>query len=215
MRLDQLEKKHGPISVVEPKPTKPEPAEEKAVRRINWALAFATYQSGADLEDVARICDIPLNVVMRTAEEQEWAKLRTVATVNPGLPDATKEKLKAIEAHRAEQFATARRLARDLNKIIDDLLAGNLVKVKVIQSKGFVQKVEVPLDIQDRVALVNYANGVASMGYKALGDNVEHAAKDGGAAQVAASNQPAITIILPDVIAKPRELRSARPAIDV
>lgn len=107
-----------------------------------------------------------------------------------------------IHANRQRNLAIALELQADLAELVTKLRDGTLTFSKAT-STGLV--VEMEPNLKDRVDLAAYAQRVADLGYRALGDAAAGGGEGGGVLPVGAAS---ITIVLPAQVAAPRPDRS-------
>ena len=136
------------------------------------------------------------------------------------LSDDAKEQALAVKENRKKHLRMARLHYEELHEVDKELRYGTLTTEKVFNNKGMIVRAEMKPSIADRVNLAGYAQTIANISYRALGDvaATDKASDPGRDGHVQA---PAITIILPGVIAEPRQDRQLKtvssdsPVIDV
>lgn len=205
----------------------------------NLPAAFVGYVAGGTFEELSALYSIPIEHLKLKAKEQGWAIL--ASKVAPGgpmpvmmtggaegmalVPAQQKDiegKLARIEANREKVLGAVRQLQDDLLEQVAALREGRMVKRVRWCHRGVVTEIEAPIDLEDRNALVAYAQKVADLSYRALGDFGAAGERGGGGGGHGPGSPipdaPSITIILPQVISRPREDRpnpQSGPTIDV
>lgn len=189
--------------------------------KYNWPAVFVAYCNGCPLEELAQVYGIELITLRAYEMNQGWAKLRAsipqaqeTALMKPG--DAAR-KLKLIEENRLQNLGIWVELRDHLLTVVRDLKDGKLKIERLFHNKGMIVRDETDPTTGDMVNIAAYAKTIAEGTYRALGDfQAQEKAGQDASAGAAASGVPAITIILPGVIAAPREQRAARgQVIDV
>lgn len=173
--------------------------------------AFVEYAKGTELEHISHAFAIPITTLRHWALQDRWAKLAPQFNAlerrgPPAQPEAERAQAR-IKENRERVFRTARKLQEDLAKTVDSLLAGHL-KIKRVFANG--SSAETEPGLRDRQDLALYAKHVAELSYRALGD-IESTR---GAAEGGNSQAGQITIILPGVVAAPREKRAQVVDVD-
>lgn len=184
----------------------------------NWTAAFVAFCNAVPLEEISAVFSIPVDTLENKIRTESWQKLRTklppseaLVPVNsesrlPAVPDDREAKLAALQENRNKNLAVFSALRDDLVELVTRLRDSTLQVERQWHNRGLVTRAMVDLSISDRVNLAVYAKTVAEGTYRALGDfaAAEKAGQDAVVGQAAA---PAITIILPGVIAAPRKDR--------
>lgn len=181
---------------------------ERGPNRHNWSAAFLEYLNGSSFADISSLLCIPLHRITRRARDERWAKLVTKLTPpaldSPG--DDREKTIERIQQNRERNFASAQKLQADVVEQVDKLREGSLI-VKRQTATG--QTIELPAGLKERVDLANYARTVAELSYRALGDGLP-----GHGTGAITNEHGAITVIIPDVIAAPRDERGFQPNLN-
>lgn len=178
----------------------------------DFTTAKEQFDRGDSLRKIAQDLKIPLRELTRYADANLWKpteqteSLVTTTTQlvpSPVEPENTEDRKAKIAANRARNLALLENLQKDLSTLSEQLASGKLIVSRVTPA-GIVVKGEATL--KDRVDLINYAEKIQDLTYRALGD-VESAKPDTARDK---SGQPngAITLILPQIIARPRGERT-------
>lgn len=183
---------------------------------LNWPAAFTAYCHGVPHEEICQVYGMTLQNLIERVHMENWAKLRASLPIGEALPGSALErrpsagqaKLTVLLENRQTNLAIWAKLRDDLLDVVDRLRSGKLKLERQWHSKGVVTRANVDPSIIDRVALATYARTVSEGTYRALGDFTaqEKVSSDATTASTAAS-APTITIILPGVIAAPRDQR--------
>jgi hypothetical protein len=191
--------------------------------RYNYAAAFVAFTNGTPIEEVALVFDIPLETLQLRCREERWRELseelplvtRALTAGDPGTPalartdPRTNAKLTLMSRNRDENFGIACALREDLKSLVAKLTSEEGLTVeKHFHNRGAVITHHAPLSIADRVNLATYARTIADLTYAALGDKTATQGKPEDGIAGSAGATPGITIILPGVIAEPREKRA-------
>ena len=200
-----------------------------------WQAAFVAYCNGSPIDEIAQVFDIPLDKVHRHMAAEGWAGLRarlplvtlqqtttdgqmvkegegTECMGRRGTPQAlvpaVAAKLELIQQNRDANLAVFVQLREHLVENVRGLRDGTLKIERLFHFKGSVVEHASTPGPGDWVNIAAYARTIAEGTYRALGDfqSQEKAGQD-AAAGASAPSGPAITIILPNVIASPREER--------
>jgi hypothetical protein len=189
----------------------------------SWQAAFVAFCNGVPAEEIGQVYAIPAETLKQRMARENWNMLRgkmplatlsdnplALAQRSPGLPAELEAKFKLIEENRLENLKVFTTLRDDLIEILAKLRKGDLKLEKQFHNRGSVVRADVDPGIVDRVNLATYAQTIANGTYRALGDfqGQEKVGQD-AAAGTAAPSGPAITIILPGVVAVPRNQRGA------
>jgi len=176
----------------------------------DFTTAKEQFDRGDSLRKISQDLKIPLRELTRHADANLWKQQKTednslapVESLAPS-PVETEDRKAKIAANRARNLALLENLQKDLGQLAEQLASGKLIVSRVTPA-GIVVKGEATL--KDRVDLINYAEKIQDLTYRALGD-VESAKPDTARDK---SGQPngAITLILPQIIARPRGERTA------
>jgi hypothetical protein len=187
----------------------------------NWAGAFTSFCQGAPFEEIAQIFEIELTTLTDHAQRERWVALRatlplgTAPAVDKEMTSVTQIKLAAIQANRDANLKAWAKLRDDAIDIIDRLRAGKLKVQKQWHNRGLVTEAEAEVSLADRVNLATYLRTVSEGTYRALGDMSAQEKPGQDQPGGSAPNAPAITIILPMVIAAPRDQREKDTVIDL
>ena len=188
--------------------------------KIRWQAAFTAFCNGTPEEEIAQIFQIPLNRLKVKILDEGWRTLRTklpLATLPnrepvSTLPAEVSAKLEVIEDNRKANLAAFSKLRDHLLEVVTALKDGRLKLEKQFNFKGNIVRAEVNPGPSDWVNIATYAQTIAQGTYRALGDfqGQEKPGQDALAGQATMPQAPAITIILPGVIAAPRAERKER-----
>lgn len=215
-----------------------EPDLEKPVRapkasEVNWSAVFAAYCNGGETHEIAEQFGISHGSLITRANKESWKGLRLSmplvtsiqtpdgltahgSSAHDLLPVEVKSNINAVRENRERNLEAFIGLQEDLLDTVKSLRAGTLMTKKAFKLKDEdgnerVEVVEIPIGLSERAILANYALAVANGTYRALGDSIVEG-KTAGAGNDGNPLPPAITIILPGVIAKPRDEREMRSA---
>jgi len=173
-----------------------------------YTPAFVAFCSGASVDEIAAEFKIPIESLKAKIRQENWRGLikrmagRITADRIPG-----EDALARCEANRAKNFEMASKLREHLIEVVGALRAGTLRIKKVLHRKGETIEFLAEPGPADWVSIAAYARTIADMTYRALGDMV---ANGGYKADVNQGNQTpesALTIVLPEVVARPRSQR--------
>jgi len=202
-------------------------------RNYNWSAAFAAYCRGTDIEEIGEVFGIPKHLVIARSSEERWPALkadllnecRAVALANAevpetggapkiGLPAKLAAKQELLQRNRERSYQEACTLRDHLLEVITALRDGTLELEKVFCQKGVIVRAKVKPGPGDWLNLASYARTVAELAYRSLGDAPSDG-KDPSSTAAAApgAGPPGITIILPNVIARPRAERCLEPEV--
>jgi len=173
----------------------------------NRVAAFVEYaRGGSSLEEISRALVIPLEELKRWYRKERWdvlaPKLSLATAANAGALVDDETARKRIAENRDRNLAVATKLQADLLEVVDKLRAGTL-KVKKVFANG--STAEVDPSLRDRNDLALYARNVAEISYRALGDTEPCKNPHTDPASPTAGQ---ITIVLPALLAAPRDCRS-------
>lgn len=180
--------------------------------KYNLTAAFVDYCNGLTLEDIAQTRLIPLDHLRVVSTRNDWPTMRNALV--PAVQDVNARPVQdwgKISANRAKNLAIAQLLQADLLHIAQELVNGTL-QLERVTSKG--DKVKYTPGMAERAQLGQYARAVAEISSKALGDESgERAAgeKPEGARGIGPG---AITIVLPPIVARPRQERGLEIDVD-
>ena len=185
--------------------------------RFNWPAAFCAYCHNVPIEEIAQVYGMELGSLQSHIMQEGWAKLRNsvpqiAESQALARPTEGEKKLALLQENRQKNLAIWVALRDDLLDVVGKLRDGTLKMEKHFHHQGNVTTEEVNPTMGDRVNLATYARTIADGTYRALGDYqaTEKPGQDAIGGQ-AAAGVPSITIILPGVVAYPREQR----AIDI
>jgi hypothetical protein len=186
--------------------------DNKVQVRTNWEAVFVAYCNGAPVEELAQIFDVTLEQVRDRIHRDRWAALRANLPLGETLKSdsemksVTEIKLAAIQANREANLKAWAKLRDHAVDIIEQLQQKKLKMEKVFNGKLGIARVD---DLEpttgDMVNIATYLQTISNGSYRALGDfqAQDKPGQDGlNNGQPAA---PAITIILPNCIASPRQ----------
>jgi hypothetical protein len=192
-----------------------------AKKPTNWPAAFATYCSGAPADEIAQIFDIHLPTLVDRIKDQHWAALRANLPLgenlksNTEMASVTEIKLAAIQANRQANLKAWSRLRDYAVEIIEQLATRKLKFEKVFNGKLGVVKAECDPSSGDLVNITTMLQNISNGSYRALGD---FQAQEKPGSDLSSNGQPpppSITIILPSVIAYPRQVENESKVIDL
>ena len=182
--------------------------------RFNWPAAFCAYCHNVPIEEIAQVYGMELGSLQSHIMQEGWAKLRNsvpqiAESQALARPTEGEKKLALLQENRQKNLAIWVALRDDLLDVVGKLRDGTLKMEKHFHHQGNVTTEEVNPTMGDRVNLATYARTIADGTYRALGDYqaTEKPGQDAIGGQ-AAAGVPSITIILPNVIAQPREQRA-------
>jgi hypothetical protein len=173
-----------------------------AASLYNYAAAFVEYCKGTPVEDIALALAIPLETLKAKIRTEAWQRLSGEMALSLVPAKRAERDLAKIEDNRTKNMQIAELLQRDAFELAGRLLKGEL-KMKFVTPKGDV--VELEPTAKDRKNIAEYANRVAEMTYRALGDSEKPAHNADG--QAAQGGPTVITINLPPQIGVPRAER--------
>ena len=193
-------------------------AENKVMARnanVNWPGVFSGYCMGTPVEELARSFEVSVWAIKEHIRSENWVQLRANLPLGDVLvrdavttPDVVK-RLEVIQKNRQENLRAFVELREHAIEVVKKLKAGTLKVEKLFNHKtlGIIRE-EVEPSSGDLVNIATYLRTISDGTYRALGDisAQEKPAQDGPAGS---GQQAAITIILPNVIAAPREQRNA------
>ena len=179
----------------------------------NWAAAFTAYCNGSPVEEVSMTFDIPLKTLVQKVQDEGWTSLRAKLPLSgelgvAPLANEITAKLAVVKANRIANLEVAVELRKAfVDQILKPLAAQEVQIERLFHNKGMVVRAEQRPGPADWVNIAAAAKTIADLTYRALGDVVagERAQSDTPAAAGGAA--PTITIILPNVVARPREER--------
>jgi hypothetical protein len=188
-------------------------------KRANWAGAFTSFCQGVPVDEIATMFDIELATLQSKIYQEHWAQLRATLPLGDTLKRDTEMtapgqiKMLAMQANREKNLEAWVKLRDHAVEFIDRLRAGTLKMEKSWNNKGFVVTHETEPTTGDLVNIATYLRTISDGTYRALGDfqAQEKPGQDGPAGT--AAQAPAITIILPNVIAAPRDQRGGADTI--
>ncbi len=186
----------------------------------NYALAFIRYCQGDTVETIAETLQIPVGALQAHCYGERWAQLRQESLLPVRIGESsteveTRARVDLIKRNREENFQIACALRRDLQDAIGRLSRGEKLKRYFFAAKAVaVVEHDVDWSLADRVALANYAQMIANIGYQALGDSTNSSARSSDG-PVNAQSAPHITVILPGLISEPREKRAKGVNVNV
>lgn len=173
-----------------------------AQAHYNFAAALVAYAQGSSVESISESMAIPLTTLRNKVRTEGWARLANSLT--PAVAEVPAQRaerdLERIAANRARNLAVAQRLQEDLERQVEDLLAGRLTGRRTLRDGT---GVEHPAGLAERVQLANYAKAVADLSYRALGDQL--VARE---TEVTPAGAGTITIVLPPQVSAPRPERA-------
>lgn len=169
----------------------------------NFTAAFVLFSKGKPLDVVAAETGIPEPALLKHARDEKW-NLLTAEVSKPGLEVATvsapQDAVEKVKSNRERNLAVVAELQSDLEELVKQLRTG-ILKIERQTARG--TTFTSGPNLRDRVELINYAKGIQELSYRALGDTVSESAGSGiGPAS------GTITLVLPAIIAKPRNNRS-------
>lgn len=175
-------------------------------QKYNWPAAFLAWMRGSPMEDISMEFGMSVAQLNKAKREQKWDSLQEMAPVPQiGSRKGDNEHLNRCLANREKNYAVAELLREDVLNVARGLLKGSKLK-RYFNSRDGVVEHDVDWNMQDRVALANYATMVANLGYRALGDR--EASTDATSDKPGGSPPaPSITLILPGCISNKREDR--------
>jgi hypothetical protein len=179
-----------------------------------YTPAFVAFCFGTSAEEISKSFNIPIKSLKAKMRQESWLKLAERLTARtmpePALHESILDK---IETNRAKNYEIAAELRIHLAKIIEALRDGKLRIKKHFHHKGQIVKYEAEPSPADCLAIVTYARTIADMTYRALGDHEGNGGYMADASPGTPPPTPPITIVLPTVIAKPREQRQIEPPV--
>jgi hypothetical protein len=187
----------------------------------NWPAAFTAYCSGAPADEIAQIFDIHLPTLVDRIKDQHWAALRANLPLgenlksNTEMASVTEIKLAAIQANRQANLKAWSRLRDYAVEIIEQLATRKLKFEKVFNGKLGIVRAECNPSSGDLVNISTFLRTLSEGTYRALGD---FAAQEKPGSDLSSNGQPpppSITVILPSVIAYPRQTESESKVIDL
>jgi hypothetical protein len=189
-------------------------------KRYNWSAAFAEYagrvakgiEDKESLRQTGEALGIPEGTMTLRAHRDEWQSLVAFYQQPTGGCSSVVVQVDAeravarIQENREKNLVVIAKLQDDLLLVVQELLNGTLTTTKQTP-KGTL--VKMPAGIKERLDLVNYAKGVQELSYRALGDAAPSRSDTSGGPGGAEAGQ--ITIVLPTVVAAPRDQREFSP----
>jgi hypothetical protein len=192
-----------------------------AKKPANFAGAFTSYCQGAPLDEIALIFEIELTTLQDRVKREHWAALRAslplgdTARDDKAMTTTTEIKLAAIQANRQANLKAWSRLRDYAVEIIEQLATRKLKFEKVFNGKLGVVTAECNPSSGDLVNITTMLQNISNGSYRALGD---FQAQEKPGSDLSSNGQPpppSITIILPSVIAHPRETEAQSKIIDL
>jgi len=185
---------------------------------------FAAYCRGHTTEEIAQVFGIDHEKLLRRIARENWDenKKDLLAMAVAGNPTPGIARLATLQANRDKNVAAMNVLFEDFMRIAVGIRDGTFKVKKQWKGKGaggkdaaeiIIERMEDP-SIQDRLALANWLKTLTEIGYRALGDVPAGESQNTGLPSAQLSSA-AITIILPEAIAKPRHLRGVEEAKQV
>lgn len=190
----------------------------------NYALAFLEFCKGTPIPEISQILGIPEETLKRQMIDGKWNTLKRDLPMH--LPDEVpavagngeprnKNELQAkallLQKNREENYAQWCKLREDASKVVSDLLEGRLRFKKYWHNKGQIVEHDCEPSMAERVSLANYLMMVTQGTYAALGDRAAASgANERGDTNGQAAQAPAITLVLPNVVSVPRDMRQAQ-----
>jgi len=176
----------------------------------SYTPAFVAFCEGAPPEEISEVFHIPLKSLQAKMRQEGWLGLanRMMGRVVPDMTPNDDALAKCL-ANRAKNYENAAKLRDHAVVIIEALRAGTLRIKKQFQSKGQIVEYQAVPGPSDWLNIASYLRTIADMTYRALGD-FQAQVKPGQDAPAGAQTPPpapAVTIILPSAIARPREER--------
>lgn len=207
-------------------------ARKKAnAENVNWEAVFAGYLAGKSFEQLAEAFDLRVEDIVTQAARRNWDSLKAAMTallpVAETKSDPTNEALLELrrELVRREQQERAR-LSAELNYRIANNLRVDVARLSwlvaqdklrkqvIVRSKTSPQGyevVELALTPQDRKALAEYTAQVVAL-TRECGVLPEEPAPSSSAAPIQAQ-QSNVYVVLPNIVAKPREERTGETVV--
>ena len=181
-------------------------------KKINWAGCFVAYGNGAPMDEIALMFEVDLATLRKRAYTEKWEQLRATLPLGETLRDdkavATlgQIKLAAIQANRDANLKAWAKLRDHAVDIIEQLQQKKLKMEKVFNGKLGIARVD-DLDptTGDMVNIATYLRTISDGSYRALGDFTAQDKPGQDGPNNGQPPAPSITIILPSVIASPRQ----------
>jgi len=171
----------------------------------SYTPAFVAYCKGAPIEEISAEFNIPIGSLKSKMRQEGWKSLAdSLLDQNGPVPGNAAEALVRIEANRAKNYETATTLRDALDRTLAQLELGSLRVKKYWQHKGQIVEYDAEPSIADVLNIAVFARTVADLTYRALGDTVANGGHKADASPGTTPPTPPITIVLPDVIARPR-----------
>ena len=187
-----------------------------------WTAAFVAYCNGTPIEEIALVFSIPLDTLKDKIRVDSWNALRSkmaLAVVNQDnagslLPAEVKAKFNLIQENRQKNLDGFVRLRQRFLDQLEQWEQGELKIRKVFNGKDGIRTYDADPGPGDWVNIATFLTQVAQGTYKALGDMAaqDKPGSDALAGQAQLPNMPAITIVLPGVVAYPRHEREIKVA---
>lgn len=178
----------------------------------NRSAAFLEYCRGTPLEEISHALAIPFTKLCSWRNGDKWDVIRPdmpVELMPVRVGDGERQRERILE-NRERNLVIAQGLQEDVLELIGKLRAG---KLKTLRTYGTGKTFEVEPSVRDRADLAHYANEIARLSYRALGDIPEMPERAVNPTQ----DGPVpgqITIILPSPVAEPRRVGPG-PALDI
>jgi hypothetical protein len=175
----------------------------------SYTPAFIAFCGGAPPEEIADEFKIPLKSLLAKIRQEGWRGLANrMSGCIPTNSMPNDDALNRIEANRGKNYESAAKLREDVMEIIAHLREGTLRIKKQFHNKGQVVEYDAVPSLLDRLNIAAYARTVTEMTYRALGDFGANGGFRADAGPAVPPPAMPITIVLPDVIARPRQERS-------
>ena len=165
-----------------------------------WPALFEAYRRGVDLPGIADTFGVPLGVLERVVERQQWDMLRGRIEQNPVDGDmVVAEKLERIEKNREKNLAMVEDIRDYLTDQFQKLASGQLKFDVVAKTKEGVVVTRVEPGPKEVKAMTDAARAMTEMSYRAIGDFEQGKQAVGNQAPKAVS-APQITIHIPSAV---------------
>jgi hypothetical protein len=173
-----------------------------------WVAMFTAFAGGAPLESIALEFQVPLDQLKSRARQDGWTKLRDRLTAAGKANGVIEGKLERIQKNREANLVAWEKLREEALVQIEALKAGTLRIQKAWNVKGVVVTHDAPPGPGDWVNISTHLRTVSEGTYRALGDFAAQEKPGQDGVSVNAPQGPAITIILPGIVAEPRNRRA-------
>lgn len=220
------------VKVVEAEPEKPARAQITVAspKNINWTELYCAWIDGLTFDQIARRWGISPDLVQRAANKQKWAAL---AHKRPRPISETTEEVAIRKAEVTKFIAKKKRvleaLLTDVAALSEDFTLSVIAPEtkradgtpvgtvrQYFHNKGVITHVDRKMTVAERLEVSKYFTLVLSLGDKLLSLDPNGGGSEADPKAVQAQAPAQITLVLPGLIAKPRNEKDvAHTVIDL